>query len=65
MAAPIINPVAIALFLVSIRFLSSTHFLRIRFCVAGLLQTKAASSDGSGFPYAIVLWHGYCVIVNV
>lgn len=28
------------------------------------LNTKTASSGGSGFPYAIVLWHGCAIFVN-
>jgi hypothetical protein len=50
MAAPIINPVAIVLFLISIRFLLSTHFLHVYLSAPTPINAKAASSNGSGFP---------------
>jgi hypothetical protein len=43
MAAPIINPVAILLFLISNRFLLSTHVLQVYFSASHYLITKAAS----------------------
>jgi hypothetical protein len=64
MAATIINPVAIVLFLISIRFLLSTLCLQVYFSSPAQLNAKTASSDGSGFPYATVLWHGCAVFVN-
>jgi hypothetical protein len=49
MAAPIISPVAIVLFLISSRFLLSTHCLQNNFHTV-LRKTKTASSGRSGFP---------------
>jgi hypothetical protein len=58
MAAPIIKPVAMALFLISNRFLLSTHVLQFIY-VAALLTTKTASR---GF-LLCALFYGTAVVL--
>jgi len=61
MAAPTINPVAIVLFLISSRFLLSTHVLQVCFSIS---EYKNRFIRQSGFPAPSILCHGSGILVN-